>query len=307
MDRVDYFEGCDEFAADDYTPCYISREREPADATSTPARSWRTRSTFPTRSCTARAMNSSHTPALLARRSGSPNSATDSASTPTLATSTTRTRSSDQWSEAARYLHTFTRPENPAHVVYKRDMPFEIATEEVQSGGADLDFDFDSAYWMSGLSPVDEAAGRLVRRSQPGDPRESAPGGSRHRPSGVPGQTGPYVITGLQWIDDPTAPASQPANAFDATLTGADAVTLDVARMALDISQTIVGTVSTGSPLSLSLDGDWSHAPPHAPTVSIDGTAVPATVSRGTLTFEVPAGNHAIEITPSSKGKKPRP
>jgi hypothetical protein len=203
----------------------------------------------------------------------------------------------DQWSEAARYLHTFTRDENPTHVVYKRDMPFELATEEVQSGGADLDFTFDTAYWMSELTPSDETTGVAAFDGRslaiPETPHLAVP--DTGAPTS-PGQTGPYVITGLQWLSDPTAGAFTPANAFEVTLTGAAAVRLDLVRMALDTAAPVDGTVSTEAPLELRLAGAWSEAP----TVSVDGAEVGATLESGVLTIEVPAGQHTVAVSPSS-------
>lgn len=125
----------------------------------------------------------------------------------------------DQWAETARYLHQFVRPENPSVVTYIRDIPFEKATEEVQSNGATLDFDFGNAYWMSGLE-VAEGASQARFDGQSSAIRQEpyivAPD------STVPtaGQTGPLFVTGLQWIDDPASEAPAPQNSFDATLTG---------------------------------------------------------------------------------------
>jgi dienelactone hydrolase len=201
----------------------------------------------------------------------------------------------DQWSEAARYLHTFSRDPNPAHVVYKRDMPFEVATEEVQSGGADLDFSFDSAYWMSGLSPVDDATGIATFDGRslaiPETPHLAVP--DTGAPTS-PGQTGPYTITGLQWTADPTAAVPVLSNAFEAILEGADAVTLDVDRMALDTASSITGSVSTEAPLALGFLGDWAAAP----TVTVDGTTVPTALDGKLLTVDLPAGDHEITIVP---------
>ena len=288
---IDHFEGCEEFAADDYTPCYISaNESRPIDQ--------HTRKLLE---------NSLHVPyAILHGTSDElvPYSGV-ARQAQRLAELEYRFRFytypgyehythpiADQWSEAASYLHNFTRPENPAHVVYRRDMPFEIATEEVQSGGADLSFDFDSAYWMSGLSPVDEEAGTATF-----DGRSLAIPEAGHivapdtGPPAAPGQTGPFAITGMQWLTDPTATTAT-SNAFEATLVGADAVTLDVARMALDTTQAITGSISTEAPLTLSLVGDWTAAP----ALAVDGAAAPATLVDGVLTVEIPAGAHEVVI-----------
>jgi pimeloyl-ACP methyl ester carboxylesterase len=201
----------------------------------------------------------------------------------------------DQWAEAASYLHSFTRPANPAHVVYKRDMPFEEATESVQSGGVDLDFDFDSAYWMSELTPgTDEPTAAFDGRSLAivETPHLTAPDSG---PPTAPGQTGPYVITGLQWLDDPTAAAPAASNAFDVTLTGAQRVRLDLARMSIATDEPVAGSVDTELPLTLRLEGGWQTVP----EVAIDGATVTATLSDGVVTIEVPAGTHALTVTPA--------
>ena len=65
----------------------------------------------------------------------------------------------DQWSEGAKYLHQFVRDPNPPEVTYIRSMVFENAIETVNSGGVEHSFPLDSAYWMSGLEPVDQAKG----------------------------------------------------------------------------------------------------------------------------------------------------
>ena len=197
----------------------------------------------------------------------------------------------DQWAETARYLHQFQRPENPAVVTYIRDIPFEKATEEVQSGGAALDFSFDSAYWMSGLEVAAGASRAIFDGRSLGIPEESyivAPDTT------VPtaGQTGPYVVTGLQWIDDPTSGAPVPENVFEVTLTDAAAVQLDLARMAIDPGSA-AGTVTTNVPLELNLNGGWTGAV----FVSVNGDGHPyAAGPDGVITIDLPSGTNQIEI-----------
>jgi hypothetical protein len=204
----------------------------------------------------------------------------------------------DQWAETARYLHQFERPENPSVVTYIRDTPFEKATEEVQSGGATLDFDFGNAYWMSGLEVADGASqARFDGQSFaiPQEPYIVAPD------STVPtaGQTGPYVVTGLQWIDDPASEAPAPENAFDATLTGARAVTLDLSRMGLE-PDTANGTVSNDEPLTLGLNGDWVGAV----FVSVDGVESPYPAGPdGTIEIDLAPGDHEITIVRTAPPK----
>ena len=288
------FSGCDEFQYDEYTPCYISaNESRPRDQ--------HTRKLLD---------NALHVPyAILQGTSDElvPYSGV-LRQTEQLARLGYRYRFftypgyehyshpiADQWAEMGSYLHSFTRPENPAHVVYKRDMPFELATEEVQSGGADLNFDFDSAYWMSQLTPVDANKGvaafdgRSMAISE--QPHVAVPDTG---PPTAPGQTGPYVITGLQWLDDPTKAPAPEANAFDASLSGASAVKLDLARMAIKPTHVVTGVVDTTDALDLRLDGGWATAP----SALIDGQPVSATLTDGVLHVPVPVGKHDVTVTP---------
>jgi hypothetical protein len=67
------------------------------------------------------------------------------------------------------------------------------------------------------------------------------------------GTVGPFAMVGLQEIDDPiTAPAAT-ENAFEITLTGASAVTLDLDRMGIDTSEFYSAHVETEHPLKLTL------------------------------------------------------
>lgn len=165
----------------------------------------------------------------------------------------------DEWAAGARWMDRFVRDPNPPRVTYVRDMPFERAAETGpdQRAGRQflgLDLKFDSAYWMSGLTPVDPVAG--VARfdgttfGRPAAPYVAAP--DSDAPVAV-GQTGPYAIVGQQWLTLPTATAPAWRNAFEATLTGASAVTLDALRMGLDLSQPVEAKITTDSPLTLTL------------------------------------------------------
>ncbi len=198
----------------------------------------------------------------------------------------------DQWGEGARYMDRFTRPENPARVTYKRDMPFERAIERVNSGGLTLEFSFDHAYWMSGLQPVDATDGvagfdgRSLAIADPAHLVMPEAGGPA-----APDNAGPYAMAGQQWIDDPLATPAATANGFAVTLTGAKAVTLGGARMKLNTARTITGTVTTEAPLALTLTGNWKGAP----RILLDGVpAAGATRGDKANTVTVPAGTHTV-------------
>lgn len=163
----------------------------------------------------------------------------------------------DEWMEGVRYTNQFVRDPNPAQVSYIRSMPFE---RSVESGPNQQDanpgltnFDFDRAYWMSGLTPADSVNGvahfegrslAIARARSLTVPEAGGPAS--------PGQVGPYTMTGLAWLTDPLGAASS-ANGFEVTVRGATAVTLDGHRMGLDPMKDITATIKTDMPLVLRL------------------------------------------------------
>ncbi|MEX2193975.1 MAG: prolyl oligopeptidase family serine peptidase [Thermoleophilaceae bacterium] len=199
----------------------------------------------------------------------------------------------DEWIEGVRYMHQFSRDPNPARVTYARDMPFERATESVQSDDVPLDFDFDTAYWMSELEPADAENGvarfdgrSLARSEQPSLALPEAGGPLS------PGQIGPYVMTGLRRAPDPLAETPAAGNGFEATLSGATAVRLDLERMGIQAAAPVEGAVTTDRALELRLDGPFSTLPP----VTVDGEPVTATVDGGVLRVPLPAGGSTLRI-----------
>jgi hypothetical protein len=199
----------------------------------------------------------------------------------------------DQWVAGADYEHQFVRNPNPPEVTYIRSMRFEHAIETVNSGGVKFDFGLDHAYWMSGLEPVDQNSGlaRFDGRSlaiadpaRTGVPETGPPAGAE--------QGYPYAMVGQAWQAGASAPTG---NGFEATLTGASAVTLHTIRMRIRDRRPVSGQLSTGSPLALTLGGNW----PRSVVVTIDGAPV-AAVQRvsGGIEFEIPAGQHRLLITP---------
>ena len=288
------FQGCDEFQYDDYTPCYIA-------ANGSNPRDQHTRKLLE---------NARHVPYAimhgtsdeLVPYSGVARQAErlfqlgyrfrfytypgyEHYSHPVM----------DQWTEAARYMHGFTRDNNPARVTFKRDMPFEIATERVQSDGLALDFEFDSAYWLSELTAVDGERGSALFDGRSlaiaEEPHLVAP--DTGAPTG-PGTTGPYVITGQQWLDDPTSFAPPLENGFEATLTGASIARLDLTRMNIDTSESSFGRVTTDGAAIVRLDGGWATAP----TVTIDGQETAIAFDAGVATVPVPQGSSLLVVTP---------
>ena len=199
----------------------------------------------------------------------------------------------DEWAEGARYASQFTRDENPARVTYLRSMPFENQVERGNNGSNALttgeQMDFDSAYWMSGLQPVDGERGvakvDAVSLAKPSAAPLIVPeaGG----PAAL-GQFGPYTMNGLAWLDNPAATAPAAVNGFTATLTGANAVAFDLARMGISSAAPVTGTVTTEAPLTLTLSGDWASVP------AVIGASV-VSLADGVLTLRLPAG--ASELT----------
>ncbi|MCA1727395.1 MAG: esterase family protein [Actinobacteria bacterium] len=159
----------------------------------------------------------------------------------------------DQWHHGGLYMHKFVRDPNPPRVTYRRDMPFERAVEELNTNGAPLSFD---------LAPAS------------------------------PGQTGPYLMTGMKWVNDPTASAPPAANAFQASLEDAVAVKLHLERMAITTSKKITGTVSTNRALELRLVAPWGGLP----NVSSSAGDLGATVSGDVLVLHLPPGSTTFTI-----------
>lgn len=203
----------------------------------------------------------------------------------------------DEWTEGVRYLDGFRRDPNPPRVTYVRDMPFERRVEEGpdRSEPEGLSFDFDRAYWMSGLEASDPVGGRahvdartLAIRDHPVLTVPEAGGPS------APGQAGPFVMSGIAWLDDPRGRAPAARNAFEATLSGASAVRFDLDRMAIESDRTVTGTVVTERPLRLSLAGSWTDPP----TVTVGGEAAAGALDGSVLTVTLPAGRSVISVSP---------
>ncbi|HWH29597.1 MAG TPA: prolyl oligopeptidase family serine peptidase [Mycobacteriales bacterium] len=202
----------------------------------------------------------------------------------------------DEWAEGARYSQLHTRDPDPARVTYRRSMPFERTVETGPDQGkpyAGLSFDFDSAYWMSGLTPADAVHGvatvDATSLAIPAAPRLLVPeaGGPASE-----GQLGPWTMTGLRSVTDPAATTPAAVNGFRATLTGATAVQLDLQRMRIATDRPITATVTTQAPLTLRLAGSW----PRPPRVTAGGEPVDAEVVGGVLEVRLPAGTSALVV-----------
>jgi hypothetical protein len=146
---------------------------------------------------------------------------------------------------------------------------------------------------MSELTPVDPAAGvaRFDGRTlaKPEAPVTAAPdaGGPA-----MPGQTGPYVMEGLQWLTLPTATAPPAVNGFTATLSGASTVRLDLVRMAIDVAEPVTGAVTTDAPLELRLAGPWAKKV----LVTVNGLPAKVKTTGGVLVLSLPAGTSQLAI-----------
>jgi predicted esterase len=182
----------------------------------------------------------------------------------------------DEWMELVRYADAQQRPDVPARVTFVRNMPFERRVSQ----GADasrppvLNFAFDSAWWMSGLTPADTDDGVASfdgRTFAVADEHLVVPeaGG----PAAL-GQAGPYAMTGLAWLPNPLASPST-ANGFEITVIGARAVTLDLAAMGLDTTAPIAGRVTTDTPVEVRL-------------LHPDGTVTVLTIDTGTREVDIP-------------------
>jgi hypothetical protein len=172
-------------------------------------------------------------------------------------------------------------------------MPMELAVEQVNSDKVPLSFNFDHAYWMSGLEPVDPAKGtaRIDARTFaiPEPKRDLAPDVAAPISAG---QSDPSAMEGQAWVVHPgTEPAAR--NAFEAELSGARAVRLDLQRMRISSRRTVSGDLETQAPLRLELLGDWAQRV----TARIDGTPLAVErVSKTVVAVTIPAGKHALTL-----------
>jgi hypothetical protein len=113
------------------------------------------------------------------------------------------------------------------------------------------------------------------------------------------GQTGPFVMTGMQWLTGPLAgEAPEPANEFTAMLKGAKRVRLGLRRMAIDVAKPVDGTVESDQPLALELRARWGGG---TPTVLVDGQPQAVTRERQVVTVELPAGRSRLELEPAAQ------
>ena len=200
----------------------------------------------------------------------------------------------DEWSDAARYLDRFERDPNPARVTYKVWPALEHQVETVGTPeGATLDYAFDGAYWVDGLT---------IRSGDPAAPGTMGTFDATTHARGVPayltvpeagvaavGHTAPFAMAGLSWLGTGT---SAPMNAFEATLTNIATAQLDVARMALATGEAITATVTTDGSVVLLLAGTWASAP------TVTG-ATDFSYAAGVLEITIASeGKHVITITP---------
>lgn len=198
----------------------------------------------------------------------------------------------DQWVQGADYEHRFVRNPDPPQVSYIRSMPFEHAIETVNSNGVHFHFPLDHAYWMSGLEPVNRKNGAAYFNGRslaiPNPAHALVPETS---PPAAPEQNYPYVMTGQAWRADESAPTPT-SNAFDITLSGARAVTLDTRGMKLQDWRTVFGNVKTSAPLVLTLRGDW----PSTVVARTGCTTLPVIRRAASIVIAVRAGRHALSI-----------
>ncbi len=167
----------------------------------------------------------------------------------------------DEWGDGAAYLNQFARPANPRKLSYRMVPALTRALNQVQSHGVAFNFNPNRAYWASALAVRAPNAddpntyGLLSAESLalPGDvvlgvPRVVA---STSTPVYSPGeQSTPYARHGLDWQTIGQEPLS---NAFNATLTGLSAASLDTARMALKLNQRVDGAVTSDGAATLTL------------------------------------------------------
>jgi poly(3-hydroxybutyrate) depolymerase len=197
----------------------------------------------------------------------------------------------DEWVEGARYMSSVVRDPSPRHVTYEISADMEEVVETVQTNGTPFDFTFDGAYWVSGL--------RAANPEVPGaiDAESFGRGGNEvlalpEAGAAAVGHSTPFTMHGMRWQEDAAIPAE---NRFTASLVNLAAAELDLAGMGLGTAQNLTGELSAeGGSVELRLRGTWAEAP----TVTIDGQPVAATLDGDGLVVSVPGGTHQLRVAP---------
>ena len=199
----------------------------------------------------------------------------------------------DQWGEAARYLSSFVRDPNPAHVTYRVWPALTHAVDTIGvPAGATLDYHFDGAYWVSGLT-VRHGSASDVNTMGTIDAITSGRGVPTTitiPEAGVAGvdQYYPYAMIGQNWL---ALGGSPPKNEASVTLTNLATATLDLTRMALATTGRISLSIATDGPATLRLLGSWTAAP------SVSG-AVSSSFAPGVLTLTIGSSTTHVTIAP---------
>ncbi len=196
------------------------------------------------------------------------------------------------------------RIKNPARVVYS--VSPALFTKDPESG---LDLRHDSAYWVSGVrvigndfSPGDEAGVDITSYALPDHTPllNSIPlemGGNLDVRRDVCGDNPVmnsndiWMLSGQDWIgfDD-----SSLKNAFSATLRGIGEVSVDAARMGLDVTRSIAVSANTDSDVLLRIEGDW----PANVNISTGNGVTPVCPEAGVVEVSLVEGDITFTISP---------
>lgn len=213
----------------------------------------------------------------------------------------------DEWADGAAYFHQFTTPVNPRHVIYKRVPAMIRALNTIRANEIAFDFQPDGAWWVDDLVVRDaddtdpQQFGMIDAQSymRPAARTLPLPRSVEVRPDepavstpvlAIGAHSTPFVRTGIDWLEIGEEDIS---NGFEATLTRLASVTLDVAGMGLDLSQTVNGNVISDGDTVLTL-----RALDRDVQISVDGAAVDASVQNGRLSVALTAGEHVLTIAP---------
>jgi pimeloyl-ACP methyl ester carboxylesterase len=180
------------------------------------------------------------------------------------------------------------RDANPARVVYK-------ALPKVSwHAGISEKLVFDGAYWVDGMvvrdqtfaddfGRIDVTSHALAEKRRVPD-KVLPPALHTYEPSGGD----QYKFQGRRWKVDPAIPS----NGFDIGLENLAAVTLDAARMQLDVDQPIMMTATGDGPTALTLLGDWTDGA--VVQVLRDGQVIASAVAQdGRVTVDFTPGERA--------------
>jgi dienelactone hydrolase len=167
----------------------------------------------------------------------------------------------DEWADGAAYLQRFSTPADPRQVTYRVVPALVHRLNTSRWDGEPFTFAPDGAWWVDDIvvrdaDPQDPSVSGLVDLTATGIAEElEVPVPVLPGPAS-PGHSTPFTRHGLDRVALPGVPAGPVAPGVEGSLTGVASLSLDAARMGIDLSRAgACGTLTTDGPTTVRLEG----------------------------------------------------